>query len=220
MDDVTNPTVDTTANVEPSTTEPGDTSTTTTDVTTDEPKTIPYPRFREVNEKVKGYEATVEKLNSRIKELEGKAVPGQATDPQLELARKQIKELGFIDKADYEADKKRQDEDSRLENTLTQLESKHDGSDGLPKFNRQKVIDFALAKGIPDPAIAYRVMHEKDILDYNVKQALTKGSGIKTETSDGSGSSQAGTTDDDLKAGIKAGDKQALHTFLKRIVPK
>jgi hypothetical protein len=58
-------------------------------------------------------------------------------------------------------------------------------------------------------------------MDWHIKQAIAKSGGTKSEASDGSGSSQAaGTSDQDLKTAIAAGDKQALRSFLKRFAPK
>lgn len=185
---------------------------------TQEPKTVPYDRFKEVNDKYKATEATLEALNQKIASMETRLTPQeQAVDPNLQAAKEQLKALGFVSKEDVERTLNQKEEDAKLERELTRLEDKFNGTDGLPKFNRKEVIDYAISKGLPDPEIAFKVMKEKEILDWQIKEAITKSKGIKTEASDGSGSSQSGTTDEDLKEGIRQGDKNALRTYLKRL---
>lgn len=185
---------------------------------TEEPKTIPYDRFKEVNDKLGDTSATVEELNRKIRELETRTAPqAPAQDPSIEQAKEQIKALGFITKEEQEQSVKQQQADVQLERELSRLENSFSGEDGSPKFSRKEVIAFAIEKGISNPEIAFKAMKEKEILDWQIKQALTKSKGIKTESSDGSGSSQTGTTDADLKEAIRQGDKTALRTYLKRL---
>jgi hypothetical protein len=185
---------------------------------TEEPKTIPYDRFKEVNDKLGDTSATVEELNRKIRDLETRTAPqAPAQDPNLEAAKEQIRALGFITKDEQEQQLKQQNADAQLERELTRLENSFNGEDGSPKFTRKDVIAFAIEQGIPNPEIAFKAMKEKEILDWQIKQALTKSKGIKTESSDGSGSSQTGTTDADLKEAIRGGDKNALRTYLKRL---
>lgn len=56
------------------------------------------------------------------------------------------------------------------------LESKYDGSDGRPKFDSVKVGQYALEKGLTsaDPETVYEHMNSKEIIDWHVKQAITK----------------------------------------------
>lgn len=172
-------------------------------------KTVPYERFREVNDKYR-------QMEQRMAEYEAQLKQTAPVDQQTEAVKQQLKSLGFLTQDEVEARMRQEREDARVERELSSLETTYSGKDGRPKFNRSKVLEYALEHGIPNPEVAYKVMHEKELIDWHIKQASTKTSGVKTEASDGSGSTQVGTTDDDLKAAIAKGDKSALHTFLKR----
>lgn len=139
-------------------------------------------------------------------------------DPNQEQIKAQLKALGFTTREEMDRELAQREQDARIDRELTQLESKFSGSDGRPKFDRNKVLDYAIQNGIANPEIAYKAMHEKEIMDWAVKQAVTKTQGVKTEGSDGSGSTQVGTTNEDLKASIAAGDQSALRTYLKRLM--
>jgi hypothetical protein len=49
-------------------------------------------------------------------------------------------------------------EDILLEKTLSELERKYNGKNGLPKFNRKKVLKFCLDKGIIDLELGYKIL--------------------------------------------------------------
>lgn len=193
---------------------------TASDTTSTEPS-IPFSRFQEVNEQSKEYKEQVEKLQAELEQARTSSsattTEAKATDPNLEEARRQIEAMGFVPKEQLEQTLRQKEEDAKLEQELTRLEGVYDGKDGKPKFNRKDVIDFAVEKGIGDPEVAFKAMKEKEILDYQVKQAIAGSKGVKAEQSDGSGSTQSGTTDGDLKDAIADGDKSALRTYLKRV---
>ena len=56
---------------------------------------------------------------------------------------------------------RQKDDDDALKQELTRLESTYDGSDGRPKFDKNKVIKFALDRQIGDPEAAYKILNEK-----------------------------------------------------------
>jgi len=176
-------------------------------------KSVPYSRFREVNEKAK----RAEELEIRVKELEGKVAPKEA-DPQKEQIKEALRpildELGYVSKEALERDK----EDEFVKSELTRLEDKYNGKDGRPKFDRNEVVKFAMSKKIGDLETAYEKKHFQELINWHVKDAIAKSKGIKTESSDGSGSSESGVTNDDLKNAVAKGDKNALRTYIKRII--
>ena len=189
--------------------------------TTDKP--VPYSQFREANEKALAAERKAEEAEGKLRDLEAKADTGGydvAKDPayqaQIQQQTEQLKQMGFVTKADQEVELKRRDEDAQVQRELDGLESRYDGSDGRPKFARDKVLDFALSKQIGDLDSAYKILNEKKLIDWQIKQASSKSKGFKTETSTGTGSTQAGTTEKDLKDAIEKGDKNALQSYLKR----
>jgi len=196
--------------------------------TTEEQKTeasVPYERFKETNENYKQYKARVEELEKQIAENKQTHTSPQTQDqnPQAELIKKQLTELGFVTREEQQAELKRQQEDARVQQELSRLETKYDGKDGTPKFSRKNVIDYALKNQIGNIELAYKALHEKELIDWQIKKAVSGSSGIKSESSDGSGVSNIGTSNDDLKSQISQGGeagKQALHTFLKRQMSK
>lgn len=181
--------------------------------TPDAEQTVPYSRFKAVNEqarKAAEYEKRVQELEAQLKTNQ------QPSDPNADKVKEQLKALGFVSQEEIDQRLKQQREDERLEQKLSQLEKDLSGKDGRPKFDRDQVIEYALARGISDVEVAYKVMHEKELTDWHVKQALSKSGSVKSEASDGSGSSQVGTTNEDLREAVKRGDRASLLTLLKR----
>ena len=186
-------------------------------------KPVPYSQFREANLKAQEAERKTQELEGRLRDLEAKGTTGgyDATkDPayqaQAQQLTNQLKDMGFVTKAEQEAELERRDEDTQVQRELDSLESKYSGTDGRPKFVKQKVLDFALEKQIGDLEAAYKILNEKKLINWQIKQASSKTKGFKTETSTGTGSTEAGTTEKDLKDAIDKGDKSALQTYLKR----
>lgn len=191
-----------------------------------ETKAIPYSRFKEVNEELRGTRGTVEQLQQRLSQLEGRVTaPSAPANPEAEQIKSALKQLGFapVDEvtASFEQKLAQERTNMQVEQQLSRLEGRYDGKNGTPKFDRTEVVKYALDKGIGDPEIAYKARYERELTDWAIRQAIAKSGGTKSEASDGSGSSQAaGTSDQDLKTAIAAGDKQALRSFLKRFAPK
>jgi hypothetical protein len=87
---------------------------------------------------------------------------------------------------EQEAERAKEDKDREWNERLSNAEKTHDGKDGLPKFEREKVIDFMMTAEIYDPEIAYREMHMEIIQDRLIKEALrNKGSVSSTESTGG-----------------------------------
>lgn len=177
-------------------------------------KTVPYERFKEVNERVK----TISKLEEKIAELEGKLTPKPEADPQQEQAKQYLKTLGFVSKDDVERELRQREEDHKVEAELSRLEKEWNGTNGRPKFDRKQVIDYCLKNGIGNPEVGFKALKEQDLINWHIEQAIAKSKGIKTEASDGSGSSQVGVTSDDLREAAMKGDRTALRTLIKRQV--
>lgn len=179
-----------------------------------EAKTVPYDRLREVideRNEIKNKLAELEaKVNSKPSE------PIAPADPQREAVKQEFKkiatELGFVSKEELE----QKDADKQLADTMSSLESKYDGKNGLPKFDRTKALRFAQENLIGNLEVAYKAMNESAIMDLRIKEALGKTKGVKSEVSDGSGSSNIGTTDNDLKSAASRGDRDALSALIKR----
>lgn len=183
----------------------------------EESKYVPYDRFNEVNTGYKQAQETVAKLQAEVEAIKSQFAPKPTEpDPQQKIIREQLEAMGFITKEQQAAEIKRQREDAAVQAELTQLESKYSGQDGRPKFDRKEIITYAIENQLGNLETAYKQKHEQELIDWHVQQAIAKTKGVKSEASNGSGSSEAGTTSDDLMEGIKKGDKNALKTFLKR----
>ena len=189
--------------------------------TPNDPGPIPYTRFQEVNEKNKELTETVEQIQAEMERLKSQTPPppAPAIDPQALEVKQQLAQLGFMTREQYQTETMRQKEDMKVGQEIDRLSKTFNGSDGRPKFNKKEILDFAVKQGFTKPEhleLAYKQKYEKELLDWHIKNATLKSKGIKTESSDGSGSSNAGTTNTDLREQIAKGDKGALHTLIKR----
>lgn len=186
-----------------------------------QPKTVPYERLKEVIESRKSLESKISQLEEQIKSFKP-ADPEKPTNPQEELVKEQLKkymdEMGYVSKAELEAQEKQKEADRQLEQNISTLSQKYDGKDGRPKFVKTKVLEYAAQNLIGNLEVAYKQMHETELLDVAIKEALGKSKGVKTEVSDGSGSSQVGTTQDDLMSAARSGDSDAIKTLIKRAI--
>jgi hypothetical protein len=188
-------------------------------------KTVPYERFSEINNKYRETESTLSQMQAKIAELEGRAAPQfnqPQVAPEVQEAKEQLKqllkevgpELGYVSREELQ----RQEEDKALNSEFARLESKWDGkTDPSLKFDRKSVREFAIKNQIYNPEMAFKLLKEKELANYYVRQAQAKAQGLKTEGSDGSGSQSTGTSNDDLRAAATKGDQDALHLLLKRV---
>jgi hypothetical protein len=171
-------------------------------------KAVPYERFSEV---VK----TKNQLEQEVRALRAQQTPVKDA-PQEDAIKQQLdsylRELGYVNKEELEA----KEADKQLENDMKSLSDKYSGKDGRPKFERDKVLQYAADNLIGNLEIAYKQMHEAELLDYAIKQATGKLKPTKTEVSDGSGSTQIGATQDDLLRQAQSGDDEAMKTLIKR----
>ncbi len=73
--------------------------------------------------------------------------------------------------------------EQEFESKLETLEKKYTGSDGLPKFDRNKVLMAMREPGNSnfDPESKFREMYFDDFVDASIKRALKKNTGTKTE---------------------------------------
>ncbi len=181
-------------------------------------KTVPYERFKEVNSSKNELKEEIERLKSQLNEIQSAKTPTTPPNPQEEQVKQQLdhylKELGYVSKQELE----QVEADRALQSTIQELEKKYDGKDGRPKFDRDEAIEFARKNLIGNLEIAYKQMHEAELMDYAIKKAMGKTKAVKSEKSDGSGSADVGTTQDDLYRSAMSGDEEALQTLIKRSI--
>lgn len=175
-----------------------------------------------VENRLAEYQRKYAKLENKLAEIEGKlkAPTDQAVapDPKEEVVKQQLdkllKDMGYVSKSDLE----QKEADRQVAETMKSLESKYDGKNGLPKFDRSSVLEFAKENLIGNLEVAYKQMNEAAIMDARIKEALGKTRGVKSEVSDGSGSTNVGTTDDDLRSAAMQGDAEAKRLLIKRAI--
>ncbi len=201
-------------------TPPGDTQTTQTGVansdqvaatTEEESRSIPYERFKEVNER---YRQTEEKLKALEQQVSSLSV--KPTTPEEEQVKSTLKQYGFVSQDEVRQEVRRVQEDIRVEQELSQLETRYDGKDGRPKFDRQRVLEFAINRNIADPEVAYKALNEKTLIDWHIAQASKASIGVKSERSDGSGAGSPGPSNDDLLKAAQQGDDGAFDSLIRR----
>jgi hypothetical protein len=180
---------------------------------------VPYSRFKEVNEKSKQYEAKLQEVEARLSEMDKRVAPPQV-DAQEQQVKTLLNQYGYLSRDEFqtELDKREQRlrEDTQVSQELSRLETKYDGKNGLPKFDRQKVVNFALDRRLADPEVAYKTLYEKEYLNWHIQQATNKSKGVKTESSDGSGGQSVGPANQDLMSEAMKGDDKAFNTLIKR----
>jgi hypothetical protein len=189
----------------------------TPEASTEGTKAVPYDRFKEVNDRARQYEEELQHYKNQLEELKTKnQEPPTPPNPQEELIKQQFKkvadELGYVSRQELQ----RQKEDEQVRSELQTLEKKYSGEDGRPKFDRQKVVNYAIQKGLTgDLEAAYKVMNEEALVNWHIQRAAQKSKGIATEKSDGSGVN-SGTSNDELMLAYRRGDRNALKTRLAR----
>jgi len=226
MDDQTTGVTNSTEGETVATTPGSEQTTQTAEVTTEvkpevseDDRPVPYSRFKEVNEKSKQYEAKLQEVEARLSEMDKKVAPA-TVDPQEQQVKQLLNQYGYLSRDEFQAelDKREQRlrEDTQVNQELVRLEQKYDGKNGLPKFDRRKVVEFALDRRLADPEVAYKTLFEKEYLNWHIQQATSKSKGVKVESSDGSGATQAGPANDDLMSEAMKGDDKAFNTLIRR----
>jgi len=150
-------------------------------------------RAREIGEAHGGFDKFVteygrksERIGELKKELESlssqKVVEPEETS--IEQAREAARKLGIVLKDDLDGYyQNRRGAEKLLENCQT-LETKLDGSDGRPKFETERVLEFMNQNtGFTDPMRAYEAMHLDEVSSWKAEQInKSRTTGISTVT--------------------------------------
>jgi len=169
----------------------------------EEEKTVPYDRFKEVNDRLKEAERAQRTLEALRKnpELARDVLPLQEqepVDPQVKAADEQLKKMGYMKSSEAEQIIQ-QTVDQRLAakefaDNVMALEKKYDGSDGKPKFVVDDVLGYMDKFGMTDPEVAYEVKFKDQLADIRARERIGT---PKTETP---GQSSAGEPKNNLDA--------------------
>jgi hypothetical protein len=137
---------------------------------------------------------TMKELKEQYPDVDFKAMPAEFTKRSQELAElKKPKEepdndpdaKAIDDFFDNPRVQKRLDErlkvkddklkeDLQFRETIKALEDEFDGSDGRPKFDREKVVQYGLEKEIFNLRTAYNDLHAAELDEWKINKALEK----------------------------------------------
>ena len=130
-------------------------------------------RINELVGKVKELEESLEAKN--VPEENGQGVPMPDTElkitPEIQRAIDHLRNLGFVHKTELKTELDSLKERSIIEGEHTRLSSTYSGSDGRPKYDKKEVEEYMLKKSVYDPEVAYKALHETELLDWSLKQA-------------------------------------------------
>jgi hypothetical protein len=148
------------------------------------------PEFTKKSQKLAEIERQSQEAKAKAEEEARKAATEsdltKDLDPSVREAIIQIVKPLF---EDYDKRKSedftRDQQDKQFEAELKSLEGKYDGKNGLPKFDRSRILAAMQEDGnrIFDPETMYQKLHEKEYTDNMIKQALKqKGGGNNLES--------------------------------------
>ena len=120
------------------------------------------------------------KTRQELAELKKPKKEPENLDDAEKARRKQIKEF-FADPLVKEELKKMTVEDSKtlkedleFQKVIESLESEFDGSDGRPKFDKKAVLQYGMDHQVFNPLTAYKEMHEAELDEWKIKNAMSK----------------------------------------------
>lgn len=119
-------------------------------------------------------------LNKKLEEIEKTKVSGEPAEveDQIEQARQAARKLGIVLKDDLDGYYQNRRGAEKLLETCQSLEGKIDGSDGRPKFDTQKVLEFMNQNpGFTDPQRAYEALNLDEVSNWKAEQISKKRSG-------------------------------------------
>lgn len=148
-------------------------------------------------------------LNKKLEEVERSKQSGESREvigDQMEEAREAARKLGIVLKDDLDSYYQNRRSAEKLLENCQSLESKIDGTDGRPKFETTKVLEFMNQNpGFTDPERAYKAMNLDEIAGWSAQQINKKKvAGITTITE---------TNTNKVPAPIKPG-KDNLHALI------
>lgn len=159
-------------------------------------------RFKAILRKNRELNETAQKAVEMAQELQRQRLAEQETPPaqeerpatttEQELAIENLRKFGVWTKKDQEEqearwkaeqeEKQRELQDSMLiETEYSRLENKHNGSDGLPRFDREIVEAHMQESGVYNPEKAYEDLYRDEMFDQWAKQQSGGSSQVYTE---------------------------------------
>lgn len=135
-----------------------------------------HPRFKEVYDKMKGFEEQNQSLREELDEVKTQIAERQEetgddelTDEEvtsLDRIKKALRKDGFITKEEFDSDKKV----SQRAQTFERLSEKYNGKNGLPTFDSIEVATYAKKHGFGENyEAAYKEIHFDAIVQQRAK---------------------------------------------------
>lgn len=149
------------------------------------------PEFTRRSQKLSEYERKIAEAETRAGEMTSKALDDDEllkdVDPNVRAVLEGITKQTLTKLLqEQEAQRAKEAESQKFDARLTAAAEKHNGSDGLPKWNRDEMVKFMMEKEIYDPEEAYYARHRERIEEDIIKKALQgKNTDISTEDTGG-----------------------------------
>lgn len=151
-----------------------------TEDTTEPEKTVPYERFKAVNERLKAAEKIgedVTELRRELQELKEKQTLPQTGDYGEDevqagdrIDRFLRERKGFLTKDDLE----REQRINKRAALSEKLSDKYNGKNGYPKFETDEIVSYARSSGFGDNLeSAYKALHMEAIIDVEAKRKVS-----------------------------------------------
>lgn len=132
-------------------------------------------------------EARINELLSKNKELEAKltAVEEKVSDfpvptppttaaitPEVQRAVDHLKGIGkFVTEDELKKTIQTIEDRNNLNAEHIRLVQEHDGSDGRPKYDKQKVEEYMRERAVYDPKVAYEALHRDELVEWEIRKA-------------------------------------------------
>lgn len=132
-------------------------------------------RIDELISEIKGEREEKVRMQQEIEDLKQRVppppppVPGQMSVEE-QRAIEALKKLKFVTQEDLESKVRAIEERYALNSEHQRFEQEFDGSDGRPKYDRNAVEKFMRDRALYDPLVAYKMLHESELLDWTLKE--------------------------------------------------
>lgn len=100
--------------------------------------------------------------------------PEEQLTPEVAKAVEFLKSQGFTTKEDLESFERKTSDRQALNSEHVKLITKYDGSDGRPSYNQDTVENYMRNNGIYKPEVAYKMLYETELLDFELKRVEGK----------------------------------------------
>lgn len=137
----------------------------------------------------RGVQARIDELTGKIKTQEEELVrvkselaakqtqpptntaPNPAATPEAQKALAYLESIGVPTERKLQEQIKAVEDRLLLDNEHSRLVNAFDGSDGRPRYDKTRTEQYMRDNGVFNPEAAYKLMHESELLDWQMKKA-------------------------------------------------